>query len=111
MTNNKPAGASAPRPVTPAPLTRPAGLAGKVQLQAATPDAVLAVVPHLLGFYPSRSLVVLGLGEQNRVMVTVRYDLPAPPDPELAGDIAEHACYVLDREQIRSALLVGYGPE
>ena len=111
MTNNKPAGASAPRPFTPAPVTRPAGLAGRVQLQAATPDAVLAVVPHMLGFYPSRSLVVLGLGEQNRVMVTFRYDLPAPPDSQLAADIAEHACYVLDRERICSALLVGYGPE
>jgi hypothetical protein len=111
MTNNKPAGASAPRPFTPAPVTRPAGLAGKVQLQAATADAVLAVVPHMLGFYPSRSLVVLGLGEQNRVMVTFRYDLPSPPDSELAQDIAEHACYVLDRERISSALLVGYGPE
>jgi hypothetical protein len=111
MTNYKPAGASAPRPFTPAPLTRPAGLAGKVQLQAATPDAVLAVVPHMLGFYPSRSLVVLGLGEQSRVMVTFRYDLPAPPDWQLAADIAEHACYVLDREGIGSALLVGYGPE
>ena len=111
MTNNKPAGARAPRPFTPAPVTRPAGLAGKVQLQAATPDAVLAVVPHMLGFYPSRSLVVLGLGEQNRVMVTFRYDLPTPSDSQLAEDIAEHACYVLDRERICSALLVGYGPE
>ncbi|HUB42743.1 MAG TPA: DUF4192 domain-containing protein [Streptosporangiaceae bacterium] len=110
MTNNKPAGASAPRPFTPAPVTRPAGLAGKVRLQAATPDAVLAVVPHMLGFYPSRSLVVLGLGEQNRVMVTFRYDLPSPPDSQLAEDIAEHASYVLDRERISSALLVGYGP-
>jgi hypothetical protein len=65
----------------------------------------------MLGFYPSRSLVVLGLGERNRVMVTFRYDLPAPPDSQLAADIAEHACYVLDRERIGSALLVGYGPE
>ena len=111
MTNNKPAGAGSPRPFTPAPATRPTGVAGKVQLQAATPDAVLAVVPHMLGFYPSRSLVVLGLGEQNRVMVTFRYDLPAPPDWQLAEDIAEHASYVLDREGIGSALLVGYGPE
>ena len=111
MTNNKPAGASNPRPFTPAPVTHPVGLAGRVQLQAATPDAVLAVVPHMLGFYPSRSLVVLGLGEQNRVMVTFRYDLPTPSDFELAEDIAEHACYVLDRERISSALLVGYGPE
>ena len=89
---------------------RPAGLAGKVQLRAGTPDAVLAVVPHMLGFYPSRSLVVLGLGDQNRVMVTFRYDLPDPVDYGLAEDIAEHADYVLGRERITAALLVGYGP-
>ncbi len=65
----------------------------------------------MLGFYPSKSLVVLGLGAQNRVVVTFRYDLPEPPDEQLAQDIAEHAGYVLDRERIASALLVGYGPE
>jgi hypothetical protein len=117
MTNNKPAGENSPRsdrtaPGAPtAPATRPAGIASKVQLRAASPDAVLAVVPHMLGFYPSKSLVVLGLGAQNRVLVTFRYDLPEPPDEQLAQDIAEHAGYVLDRERISSALLVGYGPE
>jgi len=117
MTNNKPAGDNSPRfgsttPGTPfAAATQPAGIASKVQLQAASADAVLAVVPHMLGFYPSKSLVVLGLGAQNRVLVTFRYDLPEPPDEELARDIAEHAGYVLDREHISSALLVGYGPE
>jgi hypothetical protein len=65
----------------------------------------------MLGFYPSHSLVVLGLGEQNRVMVTFRYDLPEPPDHELATDIAEHAEYVLTRERISAAMLIGYGPE
>jgi hypothetical protein len=91
--------------------SRPAGVASTVQLRAATPDAVLAVVPHMLGFYPSQSLVVLGLGEQHRVTVTFRYDLPEPYDHVLAADIAQHAVYVLGRERIRSALLVGYGPE
>jgi hypothetical protein len=86
-------------------------VADKVQLRAATPDAVLAVIPHMLGFYPSRSLVVLGLGEQQRVMVTFRYDLPEPYDDELGTDIAQHAEYVLGRERIRSALLIGYGSE
>jgi Domain of unknown function (DUF4192) len=90
---------------------RPTGAAGRARLRAATPDAVLAVVPHMLGFYPSRSLVVLGLGEQHRVMVTFRYDLPEPDDHELAADIAQHAQYVLSRERISSALLIGYGPE
>jgi len=110
MTNDKPAGDSSPRSYPTKAAARPGGIAGKVQLQAASPDAVLAIVPHMLGFYPSRSLVVLGLGAQNRVMVTFRYDLPEPPDEQLAQDIAEHAGYVLDREQISSALLVGYGP-
>jgi hypothetical protein len=65
----------------------------------------------MLGFYPSQSLVVLGLGQQHRVMVTFRYDLPEPYDYELATDIAGHAEYVLRRERINSALLVGYGSE
>src|SRR5262249_4025447 len=90
--------------------SRPPGVAAKVQLRAATPDAVLAVVPHMLGFYPSRSLVVLGLGEQNRVLVTFRYDLPEPADYELADDIAHHAESILTREQIPAAMLIGYGP-
>ena len=90
---------------------RPAGLAGKVQLSAETADAVLAIVPHLLGFYPTRSLVVLGLGDRNRVMVTFRYDLPDPPDVGLADDIADHAEYVLNRERLSAAMLVGYGPD
>jgi hypothetical protein len=110
MTHNKPAGDSSPRSYPTTPATRPDGIASKVRLQAASPDAVLAIVPHMLGFYPSRSLVVLGLGAQNRVMVTFRYDLPEPADEQLARDIAEHAGYVLDRERISSALLVGYGP-
>ena len=110
MTYNKPAGDSSPHSFTTAPASRPPGVAAKVQLRAATPDAVLAVVPHMLGFYPSRSLVVLGLGEQNRVLVTFRYDLPEPADYELADDIAHHAEYILTREQIPAAMLIGYGP-
>jgi hypothetical protein len=102
MTNSQPAGDRSPHDSRPQhPL----------QLRAATPDAVLAVVPHMLGFYPSRSLVVLGLGDNHRVMVTFRYDLPEPYDDELATDIAQHAEYVLHRERINSALLVGYGSE
>jgi len=54
---------------------------------------------------------VLGLGSHNRVVVTFRYNLPDPVDYGLADDIAEHASYVLGRERITAALLVGYGPE
>jgi Domain of unknown function (DUF4192) len=93
MTNN-----DSPTPATP-----------RVSLRA--PDAILAGVPHMLGFYPSRSLVVLGLGgKRNRVHVTFRYDLPEPPDAVLAADIADHAVSVLRKQRLRLAALVGYGP-
>jgi hypothetical protein len=111
MTTNKIPGDKPVRSGAEATDIRPSRLGGKVQLQAGTADAVLAVVPHLLGFYPTRSLVVLGLGERSRVMVTFRYDLPDPPDIDLADDIAEHAEFVLNRERIFDAMLVGYGPD
>jgi Domain of unknown function (DUF4192) len=111
MTNSKPAGGSSPHADDKHRASRPGGVPARIQLRAATPDAVLAVVPHMLGFYPSRSLVVLGLGQQSRVMVTFRYDLPDPVSYEVGTDIAGHAAYVLSREQISAALLVGYGPE
>jgi Domain of unknown function (DUF4192) len=109
MTNKEPAGDGAP-PTFLTTSTRPAGLAGKVQLRTGTPDAVLAVIPHMLGFYPSRSLVVLGLGPRQRVVLTFRYDLPDPADCDIADDIAAHASSVLGRERISGVLLVGYGP-
>lgn len=110
MTTNTPAGADAPRPYLATPAVHPAGVPGKVLLRASSSDAVLAVVPHMLGFYPDRSLVVLGLGDRNRVRMIFRYDLPDPPDLELTADIAEHAAYVLTREAVTSAMLIGYGP-
>jgi hypothetical protein len=82
-----------------------------VRVTAGSPDAILAIVPNLLGFYPDHSLVVLGLsGRKGRVELTFRYDLPDPPDPELAADIADHAATVLGRQRLRAAVLVAYGP-
>jgi Domain of unknown function (DUF4192) len=81
------------------------------QVRVGSPDGVLAIVPHLLGFHPSRSLVVLGVGAaRDRVALAFRYDLPDPPDAELATDIAAHACAVLSREAVPAAILIGYGP-
>jgi hypothetical protein len=98
-----------PLPGDPAPGSEEQPARGRVQVAA--PDGVLAVVPHLLGFHPSRSLVVLGVsGPRDQVTLAFRYDLPDPPDPDLAADIAEHACGVLTREGIAAAILVGYGP-
>jgi hypothetical protein len=41
------------------------------------PDSLPALVPHLVGFHPADSLVLLGLAHERRtVRVTVRIDLP-----------------------------------
>ena len=76
-----------------------------------SPAALLAVIPHLLGFVPAASIVVIGLTPpRDRVRVTLRYDLPDPPDADLVADIAGHAAGVLSSQQLTAAIAVGYGP-
>jgi hypothetical protein len=73
-------------------------------------DGILAVVPHLLGFHPEDSLVMLGIGGPHaRIRIAFRYDLPNPPEEDLAADIAEHAVTVLRRQRLAMAIAVGYG--
>ena len=97
-----------PVPADPAPArpARPAAL-----LRVGSPDTVLAVIPGLLGFHPSRSLVVVGAGPpRGRIQVAFRYDLPEPPDVGAASKIAAHAAAILARHQLTLAIAVGYGP-
>jgi Domain of unknown function (DUF4192) len=80
-------------------------------VQVSSPAAVLAVVPHLLGFVPETSLVVLGAGPpRDRVQVAIRYDMPDPPDTGFAAEIAAHAVGVLGRQHLPTAIVAGYGP-
>ena len=73
--------------------------------------ALLAAIPHLLGFTPEASLVVIGTERAGGpVKLTFRYDLPDPPDATEAADIASHAITVLDRQQLAVAIVAGYGP-
>jgi hypothetical protein len=70
----------------------------------------LAVIPHLLGFHPSRSMVVVGLdAPRGRVKLAFRYDLPDPPNAARSGEIAEHATSVLRNRGITTAIAAGYG--
>jgi hypothetical protein len=94
-------------PETPSPpAARPVPL-----LRVGSPDSMLAVIPGLLGFHPTQSLVVVGAGPpRGRIQVAFRYDLPEPPDPGAAAKIAAHATAVLARHQLTVAVVVGYGP-
>ncbi len=93
----------------------PAGAAGEAgyrcRVRVGSAEGILAVVPHLLGFHPANSLVVLGIGGPHaRIRLAFRYDLPDPPDDGLSADIASHAASVLRREHLTMAIVIGYGP-
>jgi hypothetical protein len=97
MENTESAGGSAP------PATRPG-------VRIGSPADVLAIVPHLLGFHPADSLVVIGAGRpRDRIELAFRYDLPDPPDAGKAADIAAHAVAVGGRRRRSTRIGVGYG--
>ena len=81
-------------------------------VRAGSPAALLTLVPSLLGFVPDASLVVIGVARpRDRIRVTLRYDLPEPPEPGLAAGIAAHAVGVLNAQRLTAAVAVAYGPE
>lgn len=82
----------------------------RCRVKVGSADGILAVVPHLLGFHPANSLVVLGIGGPHaRIRLAFRYDLPDPPQDSLSTDIASHATTVLCREHLTMAVVIGYG--
>jgi len=81
-----------------------------VQLRADSPEALLSIVPYLLGFAPQASLVVIGTEPRDdRIKVTLRYDLPDPPGAGAAAELAAHAVGVLSSQQLTTLVAVGYG--
>jgi Domain of unknown function (DUF4192) len=62
-------------------------------LKLTSPNELLAVVPYLLGFNPTNSIVTLCLSD-NRLGLTQRLDLP-PPDR--ARDVASAPTPHLDQ--------------
>jgi hypothetical protein len=80
-------------------------------IRAGSPAALLRIVPHLLGFRPAASLVVIGVSPpRDRIRVTLRYDLPDPPDADVAAHIAAHALAVLRKQKLPAMVAIGYGP-
>ena len=71
-------------------------------IRLAGPADLLAVLPYLLGFHPTDSLVVVGL-HQGRIVFCFRADLADPPDPH-------RITTMLAAQSLTGVILVGYGP-
>ena len=93
------------------PAAGSGAFSGPPRIRVSSPADLLAVVPRLLGFHPAASLVVIGAGPpRERIELAFRYDLPDPPDPRLAGEMAAHAVGVLRHRRLGTVIAVGYGP-
>ncbi|MEV4105571.1 DUF4192 domain-containing protein [Nonomuraea sp. NPDC049649] len=74
-----------------------------------SPADLLSVVPYLLGFHPSLSMVVTIIdAEKATVGGVLRFDLPQ--DSADAPELANHLTSVLIRNKVSWVVLVGYGP-
>lgn len=71
------------------------------RLRVSGPSEILQVIPYLLGFHPERSVVLVAMRGKT-VVVSVRYDLAAPPD------MAESFCHSASKAGATRALLVIY---
>src|ERR1051326_2246226 len=81
------------------------------RVQVGGPADILAVVPHLMGFHPRLSFVVIGAaGARRRIGLGFRYDLPDPPGAAAAAEIADHAVAVLSQRGTSMVIGIGYGP-
>jgi len=74
------------------------------------PDCLPALVPHLVGFHPESSLVLIGLAPEHRtVRVTLRIDLPHPSDAAVDVVVAwSPSLSALPRSGALEAILVVY---
>jgi len=85
-------------------MTKSSPIPDRVRLDDLTDLA--SAVPHMLGFYPSDSLVVIALrGPRERLSFTMRLDLPAPEDYE---DIAHMTAVRMEHAQADAVMLFVY---
>ena len=76
-------------------------------LRIREPGDILGLVPYLLGFHPSESLVAAFV-RQRRVVVTARVDLAATADLEALLDQLELVAHQVDT---RALVLIGYSAD
>lgn len=82
----------------------------RTRLRVRGPDSLPVVIPHLVGFHPHNSLVILGLvGDPHTVVITIRVDLP-PPGTSITETLAAWSSVLAGLVQARAdeAILVVY---
>lgn len=77
----------------------------KPDITLTSPTDLVAVVPYLLGFHPSDSLVMVGLSG-GTIALSARVDLPPPGE---SVDTVPLTPATLRRNHVHSVALVGYG--
>jgi hypothetical protein len=100
-----------PRPVESTSQRHPGKVSdGDGPLVARGAEDVLSVVPYLLGFHPSESLVVLSLdGARRRVGFRLRVDLPE--QPAQAQALGRQLLPLLQRNGATTVLLMAYAAD
>lgn len=83
----------------------PAG--GPARVTASTPGDLLGLVPYLLGFRPSESLVLM-LIRHGQVLLTARVDLPPP---RLAEEVLDQFVLLAEQHDASGLVLFGYSVE
>lgn len=84
----------------------------ETRVRLSAPADILAVVPYLLGFHPSDSLVLLGIGgPQLRVRLSTRMDLPPVGQDDLVEEAADRFVQMVAAQSVSQAILVAYGEE
>lgn len=76
-------------------------------VKVGSPGELLGLVPYLLGFRPTESLVLM-LVRQRRVLLTARIDLPPLT---MAGAVVERFTRLADQHDASGLMLFGYSAE
>lgn len=83
----------------------------QTRLKVNSPADVLAVVPYLIGFHPSDSLVVMGIGGRRfEVRFTARMDLPSLDESD-DDNLGDYVADMVAAQPVREVILVAYGQE
>ncbi|MGH3736733.1 MAG: DUF4192 domain-containing protein [Micromonosporaceae bacterium] len=72
-------------------------------------DDVLAAVPYLIGFHPSRSLAVVGL-DRDAAVFAARVDLPPGDAADAVREMAGVMATIAARQRTTDVVIIGYGP-